>query len=159
MFVSWLRSLWPFGNRMIIPERRQSTRYLTLKNAARAAIVLVVAFILLSIWAAYRPGHSGASLWEKGAMSPDSPPAPREPMPVIREGSTADYPPARLIQVLNDAPVAPPAPRPPPRQKTIEPREPQPRLGNGQRIVISGGSEGIRVHVETTTVPPAPPLR
>ena len=154
MFVSWVRSLWPFGGRMIIPERRRSRRYLTLKNAARAAIMLVVAFILLSLWAAFRPVHSGASLWGESAASSVPPPAPREPFPVIREGSAGDSPPAGSIQLLNDAPVAPSPAPPPPRQKTIERREPQPKLGNGQRIIISGGSEGVSVHVETATAPP-----
>jgi len=161
-FVSWVRSLWPFGGRMIIPERRRSRRYLTLRNAARTAIMLVVAFILLSLWAAFRPAHSGTSLWEQGAASSTSTstPAPREPFPVVREGSAGDYPPAGPIQILNESPAARPAPPPPPpRQTTIDPREPQPRLGSGQRIVISGGSEGVRVHVETATAPPAPPLR
>ena len=156
-FVPWVRSLWPFGGRIIIPERRRSRRYLTLRNAARAAIMFVVAFILLSLWAAFRPAHSGASLWEQGAASSMSPPAPREPFPVVWEGSAGDYPPAGSIQVLNESPVVPPRPPPPPRQKTIEPREPQPRLGNGQRIVISGGSEGVRVHVETATAPAGTP--
>jgi hypothetical protein len=149
-FVSWVRSLWPFGGRLLIPERRRSRRYLTLKNAARGAILLFVAFILLSLWAAFRPAHSGTSLWEEGAASSVSSPVPREPFPVVREGSARDYPPAGPIQILNS---------PPPRKKTIQPREPQPRLGNGQRIVISGGSEGIRVHTETATAPPVPPLR
>ncbi|HEY6138151.1 MAG TPA: hypothetical protein VI670_10355 [Thermoanaerobaculia bacterium] len=155
-FVSWVRSLWPFGGRMIFPERRRSRRYLTLRNAARAAIMLVVAFILLSLWAAFRPAHSGTSLWEEGAASSTSTPAPREPFPVVREGSAGDYPPAGPIQILNESPAVPPAPPPiPQRQTTIEPREPQPRLGNGQRIVISGGSEGVQVHVETATTAPA----
>ena len=155
-FVSWVRSLWPFGGPMFIPERRRGRRYLTLRNTARGAIMLVVAYVLLSLWAAFRPAHSGTSLWPEGPASSTSPPVPREPFPVVREGSSGDYPPAGPIQILNESPAVPPVP-PPPRQKTIEPREPQPRLGNGQRIVITGGSEGVRVHVETATAPAGTP--
>jgi len=140
--VLWLRSLWPFGDHMIIPERRRGTRYLTLKNAARAAIVSVVAFILLSIWAAFRPSHAGASLWERQAAPLSESPPVREPFPVVPEGSIHDAPPAQLV--VPDAPV-PPSP-PVARQKTAEPRESP--LGTGQRIMISGGKEGVQVHVE-----------
>lgn len=146
-FVRWLRSLWPFGDRMIIPERRRRTRYLTLKNAARAAIVSVVAFILLSIWAAFRPAHGGASLWEQQAAPVSESPPVREPFPVVREGTIHDYPRAQLV--VPDAPV-PPSPAVA-RQKTAAPRESP--LGTGQRITISGGKEGVQLHVE------APPPR
>jgi hypothetical protein len=103
--LDWVRSLWPFGRHVIYPERRSGTRYLTLKNAARAAIALVAVFFLLSIWSAHRPAHSGASLGDLRATSPDSP-VSREPYPVIEEGATSNYPQVRAIV---DNTVPPPA--------------------------------------------------
>lgn len=141
-FVSWVRSLWPFGRHMIIPERRARTRVLTLKNAVRAAIGLVVAFILLSFWSAWRPAHSGRSLLEPRSASSEAPAVPGEPLPVVTEGSVRDYPDAQLT--VHDAP--PPLPAPPvARETTLEPAKSP--LGTGQKIVITGGSEGIQVYV------------
>src|SRR5439155_19571855 len=137
----WVRSLWPFGRHMIIPERRARTRVLTLKNATRAAIALVVAFILLSFWSAWRPAHSGRSLLEPRAASAGPPAVPGEPLPVVSEGSVHDYPDAQLI--VHDAPLPPP--RPVARVNTLEPR--QSPLGTGQKIMISGGSEGVHLYV------------
>jgi hypothetical protein len=107
--VDWVRSLWPFGRHVIYPERRSGTRYLTLKNAARAAIALVVVFFLLSIWSAHRPAHSGSSLGDLRATAPDSV-VHREPYPVIEEGSTRNYPQDRAI-VNNTVPQPASAPR------------------------------------------------
>jgi hypothetical protein len=140
--LRWLRSLWPFGGRMMIPERRSGTRYLTVKNAVRAAIVLVVAFFLLSLWSEFRPAHSGG-LERPLATSADAPAA-------AREGSPNDYPRAAL-----DVPAPTPAPPPPPKRALA----PAPRLGDGQRIAITGGKDGVEVHVDTTPAPakkPAP---
>jgi len=138
----WVRSLWPFGRQMIIPERRARTRVLTLKNATRAAIALVVAFILLSFWSAWRPAHSGRSLLEPRAASSEPPAVPGESLPVVSEGSVHDYPDAQLI--VHDAP--PPLSAPPvARENTLEPAKSP--LGTGQKIVISGGSEGVRLYV------------
>jgi hypothetical protein len=140
--LRWLRSLWPFGGRMMIPERRSSPRYLTLKNAVRAAILLVVAFFLLSLWSTFRPAHSGG--FERPlATSTDPPAVAREPVPVVSEGSPNDYPRADL------APAPAPAPPPPPKRAP----EPAPRLGDGQRIVITGGNEGVQVHVDPAPAP------
>jgi hypothetical protein len=139
-FASWVRSLWPFGRHMIIPERRAGTRVLTLKNAVRAAIGLVVAFILLSFWSAWRPAHSGTSLLEPHAASSE-PPTPGEPLPVVTEGSVRDYPDAQLT--VHDAPLPPPPPVA--RETTVEPAKSP--LGTGQKIVITGGSEGVQVYV------------
>jgi len=137
--LRWLRSLWPFGGGMMIPERRRGTRYLTLKNAVRAAILLVVAFFLLSLWSEFRPAHSGG-LERPLATSADLPAAAREPVPVVREGSPDDYPRADF-----DVPAPAPAPPPPPKRAAA----PAPRLGDGQHIAITGGMDGVEVHVDT----------
>jgi hypothetical protein len=144
-FASWVRSLWPFGSHMIIPERRARTRVLTLKNAVRAFIGLVVAFILLSFWSAWRPPHSGASLLEPRAASSEPPSVDSEPLPVVTEGPVHNYPDAQLI--VHDAPPPPPPPPalPVARKNTLEPAKSP--LGTGQKIVITGGTEGVQVYV------------
>jgi len=69
-----------------VPERRRARRYLTLKNAGLADIVLVIVFILLSLWPGFRP-HSGASgnLIQSGVPSSDPPP-PRHDPTIVDEG-------------------------------------------------------------------------
>jgi hypothetical protein len=146
-FLLWLRSLWPFGG-MNMPERRRGMRFLTWKNAARAAVVIVAAYLLLSVWSALRPAHSGPSLFGRDSTSTEAIPV-RAPYEVVHEGETRGSPNARLD--APDTPTAPVTPAPPvARQKDIEPR-PSP-LGKGQRITISGGSEGVHMRVE----PPPP---
>jgi hypothetical protein len=136
-------------------------RWLTLKNAARAAILLVVAFILLSLWSEFRPAHSGDSVLEGRAASPAPQAAPREPFDVVREGSPGSYPSAGVIR--SDPMTAPPAARPAPPHAEPKPVEPQESpLGKGKRIAITGGAEGVQLHVDTPpAVPPPtpPPLR
>ena len=144
--LDWLRSLWPFATGEVFPERRRRTRWLTLKNAARAAIALIAAFLLLSIWSEFRPAHSGNPLLQ-GRAAPEAQAVAREPFEVVREGSPRSYPVAGAIGNDASAPV-----RPTPERQRIEPRESQ--LGKGKRIVISGGSEGVQVHVE-----PPPPVK
>lgn len=155
--AQWVRSLWPFGQHLIYPERRSGTRYLTLKNAARAAIVLAVAFLLFSIWSRAHP-RSGASLWESRAKSTDSQTVPHEQFPVVREGSPTNYPQEGTIgPIVNNVPTA--SSPPPAAKKTIDPRAPQPQLGKGQRITISGGTEGVQIHVDTAPPPATQPPR
>lgn len=151
--LEWLCSLWPFGSRMMYPERRHGVRLLTLKNAARAAILLVVAFFLLSLWSEFRPAHSGDSVLEDRALG-EPQAVTREPFDVVREGSTRSYPPAGVIR--SDPTTAVPAVRPAPPKVERKPVEPQESpLGKGKRIVISGGAEGVQLHVDAP--PPAPP--
>jgi len=152
--LDWLCSLWPFGARTFYPERRHGVRWLTLKNAARAAIMLIVAFFLLSIWSAFRPAHSGSSVLQNRAAPPELPPAAPEPYDVVREGSTGAYPTAAAIGTDTTTAVRPAAP--PVQQKPIEPQDSP--LGKGKRIVISGGAEGVQLNVGTPPpVPPPPP--
>jgi len=151
--VDWLCSLWPFGARTFYPERRHGVRWLTLKNAARAAIMLVVAFFLLSIWSAFRPAHSGNSVLQSREAAPDLPAVAPEPYDVVREGSTRSYPTAAVIGTDTTTAARPPAP--PVQQKPLEPQESP--LGKGKRIVISGGAEGVQLNVGTPPAVPAPP--
>ena len=151
--LDWICSLWPFGPRTIFPERRQGVRWLTLKNAARAAIVLIAAFFLLSIWSEFRPAHSGDSVLQSRA-APEREAVTREPYDVVREGSARSYPATGVIG--GDTTTAAPRAAPPVQRKTVEPQASP--LGQGKRIVISGGAEGVQLHVgPPPPVPPPPP--
>lgn len=146
--VQWARSLWPFGDYLNFPERRSSRRYLTLKNAALALPVLIVAFILLSLWSAWRPSHSGASVLGSRAASSELPAVDREPFAIVGEGSTSDYP--RDGSILNDdVPLALAPPAVPKETIALPEPQPPPPPTNGQRITISGGSKGVHLQVET----------
>ena len=148
---------------VIFPERRHSKRYLTLKNAAITGIALIAAFILLSIWSALRPAHSGASgtLFGSGVLSSESPSAPRDPVKVVHEGSISDHSGTDSFLVDPGTPdtatasmAASVSSTAAAEQKNFEHRESQ--LGKGQRITISGGTEGVQMNVATATAPAAP---
>lgn len=156
--------------KIIFPERRHGRRYLTLKNAAISGLALVVAFILLSIWSAWRPAHSGASdnFLESRVPSSESPSIHREPFTIVQEGSIHDHPGTESILVdarptqAADASIAASS-APAAGQNTFEHRES--RLGNGQRITISDGTDGVQMvatapapaSAQTSeTAPPAP---
>jgi hypothetical protein len=147
---------------VIFPERRNERRYMTLKNAGLAGIALVVVFILMSLWSAFRP-HSGGSsnLLLSRVQSSDSPSVRHDPT-IVDEGSIYDHPgadsllldPGALDQLRAAAPAAAAqAPSSAVEQGNFEHRTSQ--LGKGQRITISGGSEGVQVHAEPMPVPAA----
>lgn len=148
---------------MIFPERRHSRRYLTLKNAGITGIALVVAFMLLSIWSALRPAHSGASgsLLESRVLSSRSPSARRDPVTIVQEGSIYDHPGTdsflidpRTTHAVDASIAASASLTAAAEQKNFEHRES--KLGKGQRITISGGTEGVQMHVETVAPPASP---
>lgn len=126
-------------------------RWLTLKNAARAAIALIAAFFLLSIWSEFRPAHSGDSVLQGRAAPPEPQAVPRKAFDVVREGPTRAYPAAGVIG--SDTTTTVPPATPPVERKPIAPQESP--LGKGKCIMISGGPEGVQLHVGAR--PPAPP--
>jgi hypothetical protein len=156
---------------MILPERRRERRYVTLKNAGIAGIALVVAFLLLTAWSAFRPHSNAEGFFASRGQSSDSTSIRHDPM-VVREGSVDDHP--GTDSMLLDpgaedqlqAPVAPAAPPAAPpalstavvQQPSFEPRTSQ--LGKGRQITISQGTDGVQVHAEPmpgpakTTQPP-----
>jgi hypothetical protein len=143
---------------VILPERRQRRRYLTLKNAAIGGAAVVVAFILLSFWSGLRPAHSGSSsnLLEPRIPSSQSLSDHREPVMIVHEESVYDSPGAGPTLVdANAARVAAVRTAPPSvpatRQQGFEHLESQ--LGRGQRITISDGTGGVKMQVETTPAP------
>jgi len=148
--------------KVIFPQRRRKRRYVTLKNAGFAGIAVVVAFLLLSAWSAFRP-HSGASsnLFQSVVRSSDSKLDRHDPT-IVNEGSIYDHPgtdsrlldPGAQDQLRAAAPAsAAQAPSTAVEQRNFEHRTSQ--LGKGQRITISGGSEGVQVHAEPTPKPPS----
>jgi hypothetical protein len=143
---------------VIFPERRRAKRYLTLKNAGIAAIVPVVAFLLLSVWPAFPHSAVSGMLFPLRGHSSDSATIRHDPM-IVYEGSIDHH--SRPDSLLLDAAaldelratpaVAAQAPSTALEQTTFAPRTSQ--LGKGQRITISGGSEGVQVHAEPMPVP------
>lgn len=136
----------------LFPERRQSRRYLTVKNLAIAGALFVAAFILLSIWNELRPMHSGSAgtLFDSGAPVVESPSPHREPVAIVEEGSTQRRSETRPIVVEPiAAPSAPAAP-----EKNFEPRKS--KLGKG-RVTITGDPGGVQMRVEDASKPPLRP--
>jgi hypothetical protein len=162
-----LREIVPFFNsatrgQRFQPERRSGFRIFTLKNAGWLALSLTVLFLLFSMYMERR--SRGASnygrLYDRriDATRPAAKPvqreivteAPERPAPVVRRDVLLD----RREEASHDlatsaetATTAAPAVRQPVRLRR-----------DGDRVVISGGSEGVRVDVQpappTATAPP-----
>lgn len=160
--------LWPASGsgrgslrmQVILPERRRERRYVTLKNAGLASIALVVVFILLSLWSEFRP-HSGTSgnLFPSAVRPSDSTSARHDPT-IVDEGSIDDHPGTDSLLLdpgaqdrlrAASAGSAAQAPSTAVEQRNFEQRTSQ--LGNGQRITISGGSEGVQIHAAPMPAP------
>jgi hypothetical protein len=146
---------------VMYPERRRERRYMTLKHAGVAGIVLSAAFFVLSAWSAFRPNSSASgNLFRPRAQSSDSATTRRESI-VIHEGSTGNHPgtsavllDAGALDQLRPASPPPAVPKTAPtaaEEMNFEHRTSQ--LGKGQRITISGGSEGVQVHAEPASKP------
>jgi hypothetical protein len=164
---SRLREIVPFFNsatrgQRLQPDRRSGIRIVTLKNAGWLALSLTVLFL---VYSAYMERRShGASdygrLYDRRieATRPAAPPAPRE---VVVE---APEPPAAVVRrdvLLNRQEEA--SPDLPPSAATATTAAPAVRRPvrlrrDGERVVISGGTEGVRVDVQpappTATAPP-----
>jgi hypothetical protein len=156
----------PHRMKVLFPERRRERRYITLKNGGIAVIALVLMFILMSLWSEFRP-HSGASanLLQSRVQPSNSTSASHKPA-IVEEGSIYDHPGTdshlldRAAQdQLRSASAGPTAQAP---STAIEQANFEHRtslLGKGQRIKISGGSEGLQIHAEPQTMPSLPSPR
>jgi hypothetical protein len=145
------------------PERRQQLRVVTLKNAAWLFAGLLALFIIVSTFNELRPGNSSRErLYEQGS-SAAPPPTERGPakaaakaveqQPVVDQTSTARR---NAHSLMPSPPPTPPAApvaiaEPPHRLTLKEARQ------RGERIVVTGGSEGVRVQA-TPAPPPAPEI-
>lgn len=135
---------------LLLPERRRRTRFLTLKNAGIAVVALIVAFGLLSAWSAWRP-HSAPSnnAFSRGAEVFESAPVRPDPM-IVHEGWIDND--SRTDSLLLDADalskLRAPASQTLPAAGQTDFEHHTPKLGKGQRITISGGSEGVEIHTE-----------
>lgn len=145
---------------VIYPERRQRRRYLTLKNAGIGVLVMVVAVLLLETWSAFRPHSASLSnLFSIGV--PSSEPSARHDPMIVSEGSIYDHPGTDSSLLDADAQAKLRAPVPVPASSATAvgqtPFElPASQLGKGQRITISGGSEGVQVRTEAKPAAAAP---
>jgi len=144
-----------FRMEVTLPERRRAKRYLTLKNGAIAGAALVVMVVLPSLWSEFRPDSSGSGyLFPSGAQSTEATP-PRQDAAIVVEGPSNGYT-SRSDSMLLDPAVkdqlraVAQAPATAVDQASFEHRTSQ--LGKGNRILISGGPEGVHMHAQ-----PIPP--
>lgn len=147
----------------LLPERRRHWRIVTLKNAAWLLGGLIVLFLALSAWNEVRPRDpSRERLYQRGTGG-TLPAPPTRPAEVVEEQPIAD----RTSAVRRDSGLlAPPrasAPSPVPVATSERPRRMTLKEARrrGQRVVITGGAEGLRVEAAPapattteTTVPP-----
>jgi hypothetical protein len=145
------------------PERRSGIRILTLKNAGWLALSLTVLFVLFSMYMERR--SRGASnygrLYDRriDVTRPAAPPVQRE---IVTE--TPERPAAPVVRrdvLLDRREEASPDLAPSAETATTAApaaRQPVRLRREGDRVVISGGSEGVRVDVQpvppTATAPP-----
>lgn len=160
------------------PERRQSTRIVTLKNAAWVFGVILALLVVVSAWneRRYRSPEARGRL-QRSREAPAAPVA--RPMEVVEEPVSSDSATPRPVYLRDGRPLELDTPAPtPPAQTPYRPSvaAPEPKAGptlketkkRGGRTVITGGADGVRVDVEpatttrpelTTTQPPNPPDR
>ena len=151
----------------LLPERRQHLRIITLKNAAWLLGGLIALFVAFSTWNELRPRDPARErLYERGSAGTTPVPKPRqaeviEERPIDDRTSTfggSAYP-------LTPAPPLPPLPPPAAPVATTGERARRLTLKQarqrGERIVITGGAEGVSVGAKpapaTTTEPEVPP--
>ena len=145
------------AHRFKLPDRRQSLRVVTLKNAAWLFGGLLAAFLIFS---AYNELVSGSAtrerLSERGRAA--QPAAAAKPT-VVEEGAVTDETYANrglargsrtVSPITSVAPAAaPPAPPPPaPRKKLRTLKETR---ESGGKTVISGDADGLQVEQPATT--------
>jgi hypothetical protein len=139
----------------LLPERRRHWRIVTLKNAAWLAGGLIVLFLALSAWNEVRPrSASRERLYQRGSSSGTPPPARPRPADVVEETPVTDETYAAHRQsggLLAPPPVSTPAPATVATSKAHQ----RPTLAEarqrGQRIVVTGGEEGVRVDTAPAT--------
>jgi hypothetical protein len=148
--------------KVIYPERRRERRYVTLKSAGIAGVAVVVAFLLLSVWSAYRPDSAASENSISSHVQTSDLTSTRPDPMVVNEGWIDDHPgtdslllDAGAVSQQQAAAFAAQAPQAAVEETNFEHRTSQ--LGKGQRITISGGSEAVQLHAEPMpTAAPAP---
>jgi hypothetical protein len=137
----------------IQPERRSSLRIITLKNAGWLALSIIALLIATSAFTRFRsPRNSDHHLLydqKIGAATPSKPSPPPETVSEASPGREIDA--SRREKFLTVEPSTAVAPEAAATEPSTTPAVTQPiRLGRtgGERVVISGGSEGVRVDVQ-----------
>lgn len=144
----------------LLPERRQHLRIVTLKNAAWLLGGLIVLFLAVSAWNELRPADASRErLYERGsgATTPatTTPAAPAAP-DTIEERPIADH--TYSVRGRESGLAAPP-PSPPPAAAVAATERPshvtfEEARQRGERIVITGGAEGMRVEARPASAIP-----
>ena len=136
------------------PERRSGFRIITLKNAGWLALALTVLFLLFSAYMERRSrGTSNYGRLYDRRIEDTRPAAPQAKPEVVTEAP--EQPVERRDVLLNKqeeepaATVTPAVPAAPPERKPIRPRR------GDERVVITGGSDGVRVDIQPAPPPPA----
>lgn len=140
----------------LLSERRQHLRIVTLKNAAWLLGGLVVFFIAFSAWNELRPADpSRERLYERGG-TPTTRSAARAATNVIEEHPITDH----TFSVRGGEKRLTPPPPSPTSAAAVAPAE-RPRQitfkearQRGERIVIAGGAEGVRVNARAAPASP-----
>lgn len=133
------------------PERRSGIRIITLKNAGWLLLSLAVLFVLFSAYMERRSRgtESYGRLYER-RIEDTRPAAPQAKPEVLTEAP--EQPVERRDVLLNRQEEAPAETVTVATSVAPPPRKPIPPRRGDERVVISGGSEGVRVDIQ-----PAPP--
>lgn len=166
--ISRLREIGPFdsatrGHRLQ-PERRSGMRIMTLKNAAWFALSMTVLFFIFTAYMERRSrGAANYGRLYDSRIDETRPATPRPQPEIVTE---APERPVMRRDVLQDStdqdPLDPTTSADAVTTASTAPAARQPvRLRrSGERVVISGGTEGVRVDVQPpTSTATAPPPR
>jgi hypothetical protein len=127
-------------NRMMLPERRQHVRIVTLRNFGWLTLALAIAFIAISFRSELRGRHMNdyGRLTRHQYTPPD---AEHRPVEVIEEGTASE--PLQPAQEM----VVVPVDQPPQMQmpEAVVTSQVMPAPADGSRVTIVGGPEGVTI--------------
>jgi hypothetical protein len=143
-------------------DRRSGKRILTLKNFGLALLVSAVAFAMISIASEFRPGRHGdyGRLYSSRKL-PTPAPSP-SPVVVVKEQEVPDHAVAdptlvnvpnteEYLGVVRPVPIDTVESTAPAADSTSFAAPPTPvvdTVGRGERIVLTGGPDGVRLDVK-----------
>jgi len=127
-------------NRMMLPERRQHVRIVTLRNFGWLTLALAIAFVVVSFRSELRGRHMNdyGRLTRHQYTPPD---VEHRPVEVIEESAPSE--PLKPAQEMVVVPVDQPPQMPAAVTSQVIPAMPAP--GDGSRVTIVGGPEGVAI--------------
>ena len=148
-----LRSFFHSGRaQRLQPERRSGVRILTLKNAGWLALSVTVLFFLFSAYMERRSrGTEGFGRLYDSRIDEARVPAPAAPPEVILEAPDQPAGSGRgdvLLEATESVEPAVVAPAPAPARRPVRLRR------DGERVVITGGADGVRVDAQPAPTQP-----